>query len=120
MENIKLTVPGNPISVNHYLGNFVQGKRVVRFKTKKAKDYQKLIESLYEHKTLTKDKQLKVNIKLYFGDKRRRDIDNYNKTILDSMEGIVYEDDCQIKKLVVEKFVDKDNPRVEITIMEVG
>ena len=51
----------------------------------------------------------------YFGDKRKRDIDAYLKMLLDSMSGIVYEDDSQIVKLTVQKLYDKENPRTEIT-----
>lgn len=58
-----------------------------------------------------------VNLILYFGDKRKRDIDAYLKVLLDSMNNIVYRDDSQIKELHVYKEFDKANPRVEISIV---
>jgi len=111
---IKLTIPGNPISVNHYLGNYTLGKRVVRFKTKKAKEYQELCKKIYKGK-IQKSK-LKMSIFLFFGDKRRRDVDNYSKVILDSLQGIAYDDDSQIYELFVKKEIDKNNPRVEVEL----
>lgn len=61
---------------------------------------------------------LAMQVKLYFGDKRARDVDNYNKILLDSLTGIIYDDDKQIQKLCVEKYYDKQNPRIEIIISE--
>ena len=57
---------------------------------------------------------VEVYIVQYFGDKRKRDIDAYIKILLDSMSGIVYDDDSQIMKMTVLKLYDKDNPRTEI------
>lgn len=58
-----------------------------------------------------------VSIILYFGDKRKRDIDAYLKILLDGMEGIVYENDVQINELHVYKEYDKKNPRVDIYVV---
>jgi Holliday junction resolvase RusA-like endonuclease len=59
---------------------------------------------------------LAINLHFYFGDNRRRDIDAYTKIILDSMEGIMYENDCQITEMHVFKEVDKENPRTVVQI----
>ncbi len=60
---------------------------------------------------------VEISIKLFFGDKRVRDIDNYNKILLDALTGIVWKDDRQIQKMTVEKFYDKENPRIELEII---
>lgn len=57
-----------------------------------------------------------VNLMLYFGDRRKRDIDSYLKVLLDSMNGIVYNDDSQIVELHVYKKIDTIDPRVEVQI----
>lgn len=44
------------------------------------------------------------------------DVDNFLKAIFDGMNQIVFEDDAQIVRCLVEKFKDKVNPRVEIEI----
>jgi crossover junction endodeoxyribonuclease RusA len=55
-----------------------------------------------------------VTIALYFGDKRRRDIDNWHKILLDSLTGIVWKDDSQIQEMRVTKNIGK--PRIELTV----
>lgn len=46
---------------------------------------------------------------------RNPDIDNYLKPILDAMEGIVYHNDNQITRLIVDKTKSKED-RVKISI----
>lgn len=46
------------------------------------------------------------------------DVDNHLKALFDGMNQIVFEDDRQITRCVVEKFTDKKNPRAEIEIEE--
>lgn len=57
---------------------------------------------------------IEVDIKLFHGDKRIRDIDNYNKILLDALTGILWYDDKQIQKMTITKLYDKENPRIEI------
>lgn len=44
------------------------------------------------------------------------DVDNHAKAIFDGLNQIVFADDAQITKCVVEKFTDKVQPRAEIEI----
>ena len=60
---------------------------------------------------------VRLKIALYWGDRRKHDIDNI-KTLLDSLNGIVWEDDGQVTDLHVTKEYDKENPRVEILLEE--
>ena len=61
--------------------------------------------------------EIKLKATLYFGDRRKRDIDNYNKLWLDALSWILYEDDKQIIELYLIKKYDKENPRIEIEIL---
>jgi crossover junction endodeoxyribonuclease RusA len=62
--------------------------------------------------------ELTVSIDLYFGDKRKRDWDNWNKLSTDALTGIVWVDDSQIKTAhVYIKPIDRGNPRIELTII---
>ena len=47
------------------------------------------------------------------------DVDNLSKSLMDGMNGIVFEDDSQICRLTIEKFQDKERPRAEIIIGEI-
>lgn len=116
---ISLVVPGTPPSTNHLYGNRAFGRRVIRYMTTKGKNYKELIKSMIpECDKILKPGLISCHIFLYFGDKRKHDLDNAGlKIILDAMEDIVYEDDNQINWLLVEKEYDKENPRTEVTIV---
>lgn len=112
---IKLIIPGNPLSVNHLYGQ--HGKR--RFLYKEGKIYKELVAK--EAKKLSyepapKEAIIYMDIRYFFPDKRRRDVTNYDKSPIDAMTGIVYQDDCQIQRVTLEKYIDKANPRTEIDI----
>jgi len=77
------------------------------------------IEIKQQYKGSPLEGELFLDMKIYFGDKRKRDIDNYSKIVLDSMNKTVYDDDHQIKKMHIEKFYDKIKPRVEVTIKKI-
>lgn len=64
--------------------------------------------------------ELGLTVTFYFRTKRRRDLDNQNKLVLDALTGIVYEDDSQIAALQLFRFYDDTNPRIEITPYALG
>ena len=47
---------------------------------------------------------------------KRGDLDNALKVVLDCLNGIAFDDDDQIVRIVAERFDDKSNPRVEIEV----
>lgn len=59
---------------------------------------------------------VEVGLVFFVPDKRRRDPTNLLKGLLDALEGAVYSDDKQIEALAWRKALDRDNPRVEVTI----
>ncbi|HLS32730.1 MAG TPA: RusA family crossover junction endodeoxyribonuclease, partial [Brevibacterium sp.] len=64
---------------------------------------------------------VEVRLTFYVPDQRRRDPDNLLKLIHDSMSGIVYDDDHQIRRQVWEVAgVDREDPRVEIEVEPLG
>jgi Holliday junction resolvase RusA-like endonuclease len=110
-----LTLTGNPVSTNslyrrhgHFIYMCKQGKDL-------KESYQWQAKSQWKGNPTTKD--VEIEVRLYFKDNRRRDWDNWHKILCDSLTGIVWEDDSQIKKASVEKFIDKKNPRIEINIL---
>lgn len=62
--------------------------------------------------------RLSVHVRAYMPDRRRRDLDNLPKAVLDSLvHAGAFADDEQIDRLTIERGpVDTLNPRVEITI----
>ena len=110
-----ITLTGNPLSTqNLYLQS---GK--IRFMRQEAKDrkeqYQWEAKAQWRKFPLTTD--VNIVVRLFFGDKRRRDFDNFHKISIDALTGIVFLDDSQIKKATIVMDYDKENPRIEIDIL---
>lgn len=59
---------------------------------------------------------ISVRIYLTLPTKRRRDIDNVAKSVLDSMIGIIYKDDSQVSKLYIERCYEKGISKTKIII----
>lgn len=115
---MEIILKGKPASTNHIYKSTCRGRFASVYMSHEGKDlkksYEKQIKSQYKGKPLTGD--IDLRIELFFGDSRVRDIDNYNKIVLDSCTGIIWKDDSQIMSLLIVKNYDKKNPRVELTI----
>lgn len=101
-----------PPSVNGYWQPLVFGKRATLALTKKGKDYrlQAAKKLMVQRVARTKTQQrLKVRIEVFPPDRRKRDLDNLPKGILDALTKYeVWEDDSQIDDLrVVRKSIVK-------------
>lgn len=111
---VHIIIPGTPPTTN----TLYRRHGHIIYMTKEGKDYKEMCQ--WEIKSKYKDKPRKedvsVIIEFYFKDSKRRDLDNFLKIILDSFTGFLWEDDSQIIELVLRKFIDKKNPRVEISI----
>lgn len=66
--------------------------------------------------------KIAVNIQFVFNDKRRRDIDNLIKSILDGMNGIAYKDDSQVYSVIAAKdtFPVTEKERTLVTVYPIG
>lgn len=115
-----ITFLGAPKSTSHIYKFQCRGKIPMMYMTAEGRKIKETYQLQAKEQWGKKpsDASVELGIKIYFGDKRVRDIDNYGKLLLDSMTDIVYEDDKQIKKMTVEKFIDVDNPRIEVEIYE--
>ena len=85
--------------------------RYRKYISKQGKKWRKNVEGelikVMKGKEIMK-KNVEVNILLGFKDKRANDVDNFTKTILDCMSEIVFEDDRQITKLLIEKVISDE------------
>jgi Holliday junction resolvase RusA-like endonuclease len=57
-----------------------------------------------------------LHVDFYMGNARKVDWDNLAKLVCDALNGIVWDDDSQIVRADVGKFVDRAKPRVEMTV----
>ena len=115
---IELTIPGNPPSDNTLYGHRAFGKRVMKYMTAKGKEYKRLASECAFGKYPMTTKPIAIRLKIYFGDNRKRDVQGHLKAVIDSFEGILYENDSQVTELYASKEKDKENPRTELEMWE--
>ena len=60
-----------------------------------------------------------VDLAMFFGDARRRDVDNATKAILDALNGVAWLDDSEVVELSVRRAIDRSTPRVEVEIRRI-
>lgn len=74
-----------------------------------------------EYKGKPTDKPVCVEVKVYLHRGVQGDVDNYFKSIADSLNKIVYKDDRQIRKIKASKIECKKNEeRVEVKVYELA
>lgn len=61
---------------------------------------------------------LSVDLTFYLPDKRKRDLDNLSKGVLDGMNDIVFKDDQQVIELKLSKRISKEYPGVRVRVEE--
>ena len=88
-----------PPSVNAYW--LQSGKR--RYISKRGVEFKKAVHEICKPLPSFGDRKLSIEIILFPRDKRLLDIDNCCKAVLDSMNGIMYDDDQQVWKLTVQR-----------------
>lgn len=87
-----------PPTVNHY---YVKTRRGI-FISKKGRQFRELVADAINEQLpgVTLDYRLQVDVILHPRDKRKRDIDNYNKALLDAITiAGLWNDDSQIDQL---------------------
>lgn len=113
-----IILTGEPKSTGHIYKSHCKFGYPTVYLSKKGKDlkkdYRKQAKAQWKGEPLTED--LEIGIKIYFGTKRKSDWDNFHKLSMDALEGVVFENDNQIRKATVELGYDKENPRIEVEI----
>jgi len=119
-KKLKLVFKGNPLTKDN---EKIMGKHGKFFLSEKYKRFERSLAIQFEAQkpknfSITASK-IRVKMKLYFKDKRRRDVQNYPKSILDAFNGVIWLDDSQIYELHLYKDFDRKNPRIEMEVMKI-
>ena len=89
----------------------------------KHKNYEQLIAWACKqgYKGPTIDEECILLIRLFFKNNKKGDAHNYPKSICDGIEksGLIA-NDCLFKPVLIEEYIDKDNPRVEAYIFKIS
>jgi len=125
MEPYTLVVEGNPApSLNALLRfHWAQRSKVKKQASEgwmQAAVVHAVKANCYIAELLAHGEPRKIDIKLYFKTRRRRDPDNYLKVLLDALvrAGILADDNQEMCQTTIELLVDKERPRSEVTISE--
>ena len=119
-EPLKIVIPGRPVPKERPRLS-AAGRKMYIYTPKETSKFEKQVAlaafTAANGKVLFGD--IAISIKLYFSDKRFGDLDNYAKSILDGLQGTLYENDKQVARLHIERHIDKSE-RAEVIIEEVG
>lgn len=107
----------SPLSYYQYLHQ----NRFRKYISKKGREYKELLQTEFNkvmEGTPIYKEDCKVSMIFYFNNKRKNDLDNFAKPVLDCMSGIIFLDDRQVIELHLKKFVvHKDiKPKIIIEI----
>lgn len=92
-----------PPSINHYWKHRVIGKRASVYLSSEALAYRESVKNAL-HDTKTLNTRLSVSIRLHAPNKRKYDIDNRVKALLDALTHAgLWEDDELIDQLTIER-----------------
>jgi len=115
MTSIFFTINGEPASKANSRRLVTIRGRPAFIKSAKALAYVKSFkEQCPQMGDLMLEGDLEARIKIYYAS-RRPDLDE--SVILDCMQGLIYKNDRQVRKKVIEWGLDKENPRAEIVII---
>jgi len=81
------------------------------FISKRGQDYREYVaKTCYDYQGIfIAEDRLRLRIKAYPPDRRKRDLDNLFKSVLDSIQSAgIYVDDCQIDKLSIERMPEHE------------
>lgn len=89
-------------------------------KTKALKDYEeKFLWQCSKYRDANIEVPFEFYINVYYPSKRS-DLDNSLKVVLDSLQRVkAIKNDNNCAKIVAQKFIDKDNPRIEFAIVPI-
>lgn len=126
---IDVVIYGKPVSKGRPRFGKAKNGNMVAYTPFKTRKYEQEVKTLFQLAMFSKpmlEGAVKVTITAFFNSKKktgwhtsRPDLDNIVKAILDSMNGIVVEDDSAVAQIVAFKKYDEGEERVEVQIENV-
>lgn len=113
---ISLTLNEVAPTINHIWKHSNRGGFVRTYLTKEGKEFKERLAAKVPKGFKPIEGTCRVELDLTFPTKRKNDIDNYCKAILDALNRKVYVDDSQIIELLIRKHYEKNQPKIKIKI----
>lgn len=120
----KIIVKGSPISKSNFKLFNVNGRAILPYNSGKYHDRYALYEEEIAYEARVQNPQVVFTesliavLKVYYkSEKRHPDTNNITKSIFDGIEksGVII-NDAQIRRLIIEEYYDKVNPRFELEL----
>lgn len=120
----KIIIEGSPISKSNFKLYNMNGRAILPMNSGKYHDRYGLYEEEIAFKTRMQNPGVCIEeaiiavLKVYYkSSKRHPDTNNITKSIFDGIEksGIII-NDSQVRRLIIEEFYDKENPRFELEL----
>jgi Holliday junction resolvase RusA-like endonuclease len=117
-------ITGSPISKSNFKLFNVHGRAILPYNSGKYHDRYAIYEEKIAYETRCQNPGVVLSealiavLKVYYkSSKRHPDTNNITKSIFDGIEksGLIV-NDAQIRRLVIEEFYDRDNPRFELEL----
>lgn len=112
---MKITLLTPYVSTNRLHMTVAGGRKVLTTRARASKEALAWEAKIQCTKKEPRKGPIRAQIDLYVPDNRKRDLDNI-KGLIDAMTGILWVDDSQIVDLHITKTVDRENPRVVISL----
>ena len=117
-KGIKLTLP-NPPLVNRRTRVALRGGRAFVHTTREDKEFIGQVGRLLMASKIKPYRGMVGMEITWYRRARRGDVDAPIKSVLDSLQGGIYQDDKQVSDLRVIRRDDKENPRIEVEAWEI-
>jgi len=111
MAEVNFWIPGEPCAKERSR----KGKNGHFYTPKKTRDYEKKVKALALAHPRAGEELVNICLHVVIGG-RDKDVDNCAKSVLDALNGILYDDDKQVVGLHVIKYFDKERPGVSVYI----
>jgi Holliday junction resolvase RusA-like endonuclease len=113
---MNLELPLIPISVNA-CWRASKGGHV--YKSKRYREFLKEIDTIFETIEYVKlEGDLILNVEFFCKSKRKRDLDNLLKSLIDSLEGKLFENDSQIVEIHCTKIIGSKEDKTILSLIE--
>ena len=117
----EFTIKGNTPSKKNSRRSFVKNGRMINIPSERYEQWHELAS--WQLKALKIPKlrpPYEISMTFYFKDRRRKDLDNAQSSVLDLLQDceVIEDDDAKLLTHIESWYggVDKDNPRVEVQI----
>lgn len=118
---IELEIPLEPVAQSR--PRFARGVVYEDYKVKKFKrDCKWLARKYFRGQPYKRDIPLHFEVIFYIGGKEvsKPDLDNLVKSLLDALEGVIYENDCQVISITAAKVAFNGHPKILIRTWELS